>query len=409
MSGHAEHLGPEGGEVWEGLADRGHVRAPRCRARPARGRRRPSPCGGRRSCRRPAAAARSGRGLMDSPSGISVTSPPSALISLAMAASRSVSCARVWPTPVITDGPDASAASEVSGRHSSGMSRRSASMPWIVPVPLTVRPSGPSEHVAPMRLSTSHDGACRAAGCRLASRDGDRPAGDQRRREERAGVGQVGLDGEIAEAERPRVDPPDGRPRPGSRPRRPPQRRGACGRSSRCAAATAPAGPRAAPRRPSSKRGAASSSPETSCDEPEASSVTVAAAQRRRCRATVNGRQPRPPSSIDAPSARRAASSAPTGRSRARGSPSKCTAVGRQRRDRRQEPHHGAGVAHVDGQRRAGDRVSLGRWRRPFRAHEWSIPGRAAPLRPAAVARLQRAAHDGTVHRSARRARGRGW
>ena len=99
---------------------------------------------------------------MASPSGCSVTSPPSALISLAIAASRSVSCARVWPTPVKLDGPEASAATEVSGRHISGMSRRSASMPLIVPVPVTVSPSAPRETDAPIRVITSR---IASAGC----------------------------------------------------------------------------------------------------------------------------------------------------------------------------------------------------------------------------------------------------
>ena len=71
---------------------------------------------------------------------------------------------------------------------------------------------------------------------------------------------------------------------------------------------------------PLSYRGAASSSPETSCEEPEASRVTVPPLIPPRPR-TTNGTLPRPPSSITAPRSRRAASSGPTGRCAARASP----------------------------------------------------------------------------------------
>ncbi len=78
---------------------------------------------------------------------------------------------------------------------------------------------------------------------------------------------------------------------------------------------------------PWSNRAAASSSPETSCDEAEASSVT-APPRTAPDPWMVNGSAPRPPSSIDTPSSRRAESSAPIGRSRARGSPSNATEAG---------------------------------------------------------------------------------
>ena len=77
---------------------------------------------------------------------------------------------------------------------------------------------------------------------------------------------------------------------------------------------------------PSSKRAAASSSPEISCEEPDASSVT-APPRTRPCPSTVNGAAPRPPSSMLAPSSRSAVRIAPTGRCLIRSSPSKCTAA----------------------------------------------------------------------------------
>ena len=77
---------------------------------------------------------------------------------------------------------------------------------------------------------------------------------------------------------------------------------------------------------PSSNRGAASSRPETSWEDPEASSTTVPPRTAPRpC--TVNGTAPRPPSSICAPSWRSAARIGPIGRSRIRSSPSKVTAA----------------------------------------------------------------------------------
>ena len=86
-------------------------------------------------------------------------------------------------------------------------------------------------------------------------------------------------------------------------------------------------GPECRTSTPSVKRGAASSSPETSCEDPDASSVTGPPGTLP-VPCTVKGSAPRPPSSIDTPSVRSADSSAPIGRSRARGSPSNATAAG---------------------------------------------------------------------------------
>ncbi len=78
--------------------------------------------------------------------------------------------------------------------------------------------------------------------------------------------------------------------------------------------------PRCRTSRPLSYRGAASSSPETSCEEADASTVTAPPASEP-VPCTVNGMAPRPPSSITAPISRSAAMIAPTGRCEARGSP----------------------------------------------------------------------------------------
>ena len=69
-----------------------------------------------------------------------------------------------------------------------------------------------------------------------------------------------------------------------------------------------------------SYRGAASSSPDTSCEEADASTVTAPPASDP-VPCTVNGMAPRPPSSMTAPISRSAAMIAPTGRCEARGSP----------------------------------------------------------------------------------------
>ncbi len=78
--------------------------------------------------------------------------------------------------------------------------------------------------------------------------------------------------------------------------------------------------PRCRTSSPLSYRGAARSSPDTSWEEADASTVTSPPASDPVPR-TVNGMAPRPPSSMTAPSSRRALMIAPTGRWEARGSP----------------------------------------------------------------------------------------
>ena len=84
--------------------------------------------------------------------------------------------------------------------------------------------------------------------------------------------------------------------------------------------------PRCRTSRPFSYRGAASSSPDTSWDEADASTVTAPPGSEP-VPCTVNGMAPRPPSSMTAPSSRSAAMIAPTGRWAARGSPWNPTAT----------------------------------------------------------------------------------
>ncbi len=174
----------------------------------------------------------------------------------------------------------------------------------------------------PSRASRS--GSAAPAWVVVAGQSGTRhlPAGDQRRGQERRGVGQVGLDDDVAGRDRAGRDPPQvgravvdvdaGRSRSigdrhgdvrQGRQRRPP--RGA-GRA----------------RRRSGRRPAAARS--RTGDDAEASIVTVPPGTRP-VPWTVRGTARRPPSSIRTPSVRRAASSGPSGRSRARGSPSKRT------------------------------------------------------------------------------------
>src|SRR5580693_7500064 len=259
-------------------------------------------------------------------SGSSVTSPPSALISLVIAARRSVSCNLVCPTPVKVDGPEPSAATEVSGRQSSGTSRRSATIGLMTPDPVTVSPAGPDETAPPIRVSTSR---IASAGC--SEFDGQSLTVTEPPVTSAAARNGPALDRSGSTLKSPRSSRP-GRTRQKS------------GRSPAPTSTSAPAseiirtvismcgsdgtgGPTWCTSMPRSNRAAASSSPETSCDEAEASSVT-GPPRTAPDPWIVNGSAPRPPSSIDTPSSRRAASKAPIGRSRARGSPSNATEAG---------------------------------------------------------------------------------
>ena len=264
-------------------------------------------------------------------------SPPSALISFARAASRSVSCVRVCARPVKTDGDSATAAAAVSTGVSSLTSRRSAVMPRTLPPPVTVSPSAPTSHRAPIRVSTSR---IAPAACRLsrgqpgmvtvppvtsaAARNG--PALDRSGstvtdpRSSRPGRTRQAS----GRAPEPSPDPPEPGPDPSSATSAP------AAWSMRTVMAMCGAegtgGPSCRTSMPSSNRGAASSRPETSCEDPEASSTTVPP-RTAPPPCTVNGTAARPPSSMCAPSCRSAARIGPTGRCRARASPSKATAA----------------------------------------------------------------------------------
>ena len=272
-------------------------------------------------------------------------SPPSALISLARAASRSVSCVRVCASPVKTEGDSATAAAAVSTGASSLTSHRSAVMPLIRPVPVMVSPSTPTSHRAPIRVSTSR---IAPAACRLsrgqspmvtvppvtsaAARNG--PALD--RSGSTVTAPRLSRPGRTRQAsgrppgpaspDPPGPDPPGPDP-PGPDPPGPDQpdcssaTSAPAARSIRTVMAMCGAegtgGPSCRISMPSSNRGADSSRPETSCEDPDASSTTVPP-RTAPWPCTVNGTAARPPSSICAPSCRSAARIGPTGRCLAR-------------------------------------------------------------------------------------------
>ena len=143
------------------------------------------------------------------PSAVSVTSPPSSLISLVSAASRSVSCSRRCATPRSVEGESARAATAAMPGVSSPTSLRSTSMPWIAPEPVNSRPASVSSQEPPISVKISRSAS---PGWVVRARpvgDGDPAAGDQGRGQERLGVRQVRLDGQVAAEQGARGDPPD--------------------------------------------------------------------------------------------------------------------------------------------------------------------------------------------------------
>ena len=156
-------------------------------------------------------------------------------------------------------------------------------------------------------------------------------------------------------------------------------------RSSRCGGARAREGPRGerrCPRRTPRRRAAA----------PRRTGSTRRRRSRRthpgrdRCRTTVKGSVPRPPSSTSTPRPRRASMTPDIGRVRACGSPSKVTGAVREGRHRRDEAHHRAGETAVDDTAAQGARASpssaVRRCRRGSRA--WSGPRPSARCRASA-------------------------
>ena len=222
----------------------------------------------------------------------------------------------------------------------------------MTPDPVTVSPSGPDETAPPIRVSTSR---IASAGC--SESDGQSLIVTEPPVTSAAARNGPALDRSGSTAKSPRSSRP-GRTRQKS------------GRSPVPTSTSAPApaiirtvismcgsdgtgGPSWCTSMPRSNRAAASSSPETSWDEAEASSVT-APPRTAPEPWMVNGSAPRPPSSIDTPSSRRAAS-----RAADRPFPGPGIAVerhrgGRERGQRGQEPHGRTRVAHVDADRRAG-------------------------------------------------------
>ena len=131
--------------------------------------------------------------------------PPSSAV---RAARRSVSCPRMWATPRIHVGVDARAARAATVGVSSAASCRSMSMPTSSPLPTTVRPGAVEAHVGAHRVE---DLAQEVAGLGRVLRPAGhahRAAGDERRRDEGPGVGQVGLDRHVEGVDLGRLDTP---------------------------------------------------------------------------------------------------------------------------------------------------------------------------------------------------------
>ena len=200
-------------------------------------------------------------------------------------------------------------------------------MPRTAPVPETVIPSAPASHRAPIRASTSRIGP---AACRLSrGQPGTVSVPPVTSAAARNGPA---LDRSGSTVTDPRSSRPGRTCQPSGRPAAVPDlvwvTSAPAAWSMRTVMAMCGAegtgGPSCRISMPSSNRGAASSSPEISCEEPDASRVT-GPPRTRPCPSTVNGAAPRPPSSMLAPSWRSAARIGPMGRSLIRSSPSKST------------------------------------------------------------------------------------
>ena len=255
--------------------------------------------------------------------------------------------------PRSREGVEARAHRAATAGASSPTSCRSASTPRMDSPPVTVSPSSSSTTSAPMRPRRSRRRSPAWVVQRGQPGTVTRPRLVMRQHQERRRVGQVRLDRDVGALDA------RGRNRPACRPPRRPRRRARAGRppSSRCGGARARVVPRGARPRPSSYDAPASSSAETNWLEAEASIVT--APPRRRPRpATVKGSVPRPPSSTETPSSRRASSSPAIGRVRACVIAVEVHLPLRKSGHRRHEPHHRPRQAAVDGPaaQRAGER-----------------------------------------------------
>ena len=204
-------------------------------------------------------------------------------------------------------------------------------MPCTGRCPARSGPSGRGSTAAPIAVSSSRSWSTGWVAAARPARQRHRAAGDQRGGEERRGAGEVGLD-------RPSARPRSG---PGSTAQtsghavvhRRPRPRAASAPSSAGAARTAPAGRRAGPPALGRTAAPASSRPETSWLEAEASMTDLAAGDPP---GAVHGQRQaagrrRRRSARRASAARRPAGA--SGRCRACGSPSKVTVpVGQRRR-----------------------------------------------------------------------------
>ena len=281
------------------------------------------------------------------PSALSTTSPPSPVISVASAASRSVSWPRRWAMPRSRDGASASAARAARTRRQlADVAQVDVDARAAGPRRVTVSPPCRSVDVGRPSARAGRAARRRPASCRRASRGTvTRPPVTSAAARNGAALDRSGSTSDSRAAMHAGGDPPDvglGRRRPRPASRSTSTVISMCGRDGTGCAR------RGAPRRPRVRRAPASSSPETNCEEPEASMVTGAA-----------GHDPVPlhrerqrPSSVDvgAEGAQRVEHRGHRALAGVRVAVEGHRAVG-ERGDRRQEPHDGAGQARVDRRR----------------------------------------------------------
>ena len=328
-------------EVGQRLVDRarvGDLRRPRS---PARGRRPRAPCGGRR--RSPAAPARPRAGLDDQPVGQLLHSradrrqhlveglQPVGLVAAQVADAGQPRGAVGQRAQRGEDRGQLAHLAEVGDQR-----RDRAGAGDLQAVRRSRSTSAPIAAEQPVELGAGLGGDLRPVA------HGHPPAGDQRRGEERGGVGEVGLDDDVAGGDRPGRHPPAAvgggdldavlaQRRHGHLDVR--HRRHAAGRATG-------RGPRRSGRRPAAAR---RRSARTRWRRPRPRPPRT-----RPVPCTVNGARPRPPSSIPTPSAAQRGEQAGV---RAVAQPRVAVhpdrAVG-QRGDRRQEAQHRAGQAGVD-------------------------------------------------------------
>ena len=240
--------------------------------------------------------------------------------------------------------------------------------------------------------------------------DRHRTAGDHRRRQERRGVGEVGLDRDVLRRARARQERPTRRARVARR-----GRRGAPSDSivmSMCGMLGSRS-PRWMRCRPTSKRGAASSRPETNWLDALASTTT---SPPRTCPwpRTMKGSAQCPPSSMSTPTSRSALIIVPIGRCRALSWAVRVTSPRANPASPRHEPHHRARLTAVDVGRalerphRRDDEVVavLAGARARARCRRRACAARRSSARSRRSAAAPR---GGSARRPARRGSARGW